>query len=189
MCGTADVPLPDVEEPRVGLRCLHAAASSQSHTALHNSLFPGQGLSSLPDLSVSILAVRTATSRVRRCVDIFCPACSVNVNSWTALIRHTRHHVACHLMLPARLTRTHPEVRPPAGPGPARVGCPAWAPARPQMRSGCTRMSRTGHRDQLRSPEHLPTGPALLHSQTCRGTVLTGLLFRAQQTFDHVLGS
>ena len=62
MCGTADKRLPDVREPRVGLQCLHAAASSQSHTARHNSSFPGQGLSSLPDLSVSILAVHTATS-------------------------------------------------------------------------------------------------------------------------------
>lgn len=189
MYGTADIRLPDVKEPRMGLQCLQAAAGLQSHTSLHNSLLPGQGLRCLPDMSMKILAVHTVTSRVRYCVDMSCPACSVNVNSWTALIRHTRHHVACLLLLPARLTGTHPEVQPPAGPDPARVGCPAWAPARPQMQSGCTSTSRTGHRDQLRSPTHLPAGPALLWKQTCRGTVMIGIHSPAQQTFDRLLGS
>ena len=76
MYGTSDIRLPDVKEPRMGLHCLQAAAGLKSHTSFHNSSLPGEGLRCLPDLSMSILAVQTAISRVRYCVDMSCPACS-----------------------------------------------------------------------------------------------------------------
>lgn len=76
MCGTADIRLPDVKEPRMGLQCLQAAAGLQSHTTIHNSLFPGQGLSCLPDLSVVYLQSTQPPLRVRYFMDMSCPACS-----------------------------------------------------------------------------------------------------------------